>query len=315
MTSSLSEVFSWVMSRFKFFHYGHHICWQSPEHTTFSIIQHHSASFSIIQHISQPTAWACEASEASGYATGDPVAFGDPRWHWLWRWTGLPCANSRKKSWEQICFSCFGLLDDLKMIVEISWKIWLKVSRSFENRKDMNGCHIATFLHMQIFWNPRSLDPPTLMEAEACKFLTCQGCKICKARPLGCTRRKRLKRLEHQFNDSTWLKVPHCWHSASYTSKWPHSSVDPVDPVGPVGTTGLRVSSCFVSFSQFLAVSNVYCLRHHTLRQLVHHASESPGEVGNWTKFRSGALAVGWAVLSTTIAGTVSTCTVLPKVV
>ena len=153
------------------------------------------------------------------------------------------------------------------------------------------------------------------MEAEACKFLTCQGCKICKARPLGCTRRKRLKRLEHQFNDSTWLKVPHCWHSASYTSKWPHSSVDPVDPVGPVGTTGLRVSSCFVSFSQFLAVSNVYCLRHHTLRQLVHHASESPGEVGNWTKFRSGALAVGGAVLSTTIAGTVSTCTVLPKVV
>ena len=103
--------------------------------------------------------------------------------------------------------------------------------------------------------------------------------------------------------------MPHCWHSASYTSKWPHSSV------GPVGTTGLRVSSCFVSFSQFLAVSNVYCLRHHTLRQLVHHASESPGEVGNWTKFRSGALAVGWAVLSTTIAGSVSTCTVLPKVV
>ena len=129
-------------------------------------IQHHSASFSIIQHISQPTAWACEASEASGYATGDPVAFGDPRWHWLWRWTGLPCANSRKKSWEQICFS---LLRFIGWSQDDSGNIMKDLIKSFTKFRKQKGyervphCHIfayAEFSEIQGPWTrPRSWRP------------------------------------------------------------------------------------------------------------------------------------------------------------
>lgn len=106
----------------------------------------------IQQHISQPTAWACEASESSGYATGDPIAF-------FGTWTpggigcdaGLGCLQTKvAQSWEQIFSLLSSLLDDLKMtvidmIVERAWKI-MKDLRSFKNRKDdMNGlcCYIC----------------------------------------------------------------------------------------------------------------------------------------------------------------------------
>ena len=53
-------------------------------------------------------------------------------------------------------------------------------------------------------------------------------------------------RLEHP---TMTRQVPHCWHSASYTSKWPDSSV----PVCPSGLTVSHSRSC---------VACVYCLRH-----------------------------------------------------
>ena len=162
MTSSLSEVFSWVMSRFKFFHYGHHICWQSPEHTTFSIIQHHSASFSTSaslqrEHVKLVKLVAMPRGIQSHSATPGGIGCDAGR---------LPCANSRKKSWEQICFS---LLQFIGWSQDDSGNIMKDLIKSFTKFRKQKGyervphCHIfayAEFSEIQGPWTrPRSWRP------------------------------------------------------------------------------------------------------------------------------------------------------------
>ena len=119
-------------------------------------IQHHSASFSTSaslqrEHVKLVKLVAMPRGIQSHSAT--PGGIGCDAG------PGCPAQTVAKKVGSRSASVCFGLLDDLKMIVEISWKIWLKVSRSFENRKDMNGCHIATFLHMQNFLKSKVLGP------------------------------------------------------------------------------------------------------------------------------------------------------------